>query len=401
MSQLVEQAHAAMATGDAEAARPLLAEAAELGRGLRRSAADDQERAYALGRALYSLANVSAATGDLPGAVAALEEATDCYRDLPGPAGKALRMDVRLRLGRTRARQGAGASAVVDVQAAIVGYVRISTPDRMDEHYLGLARTLMWASDVLAAYGDPEVALEAAQEGLSSAVRAFNAGAAVRDAAMTQAMAQALNVESILLERLGRGAETANAAAALAHLGIGRVPLLMDEHGVPGLSPGDGGVPAAIRMARLLGADPQDALGVLLLDHPVGPLVAPGFRAMPDRLFLAGEMAASAALDLLARDVAAGVRLGLEAHYLYAFVQEETADGRLPRGAHLPEQSHVTWCRLMAALAERAETAGDDVLARDLASWGAKVFLAPTQYRAERAAALTGPLEVLVRLGAM
>jgi hypothetical protein len=403
MAELVDRAHEAMGRGDAAAAVPLLRKAVDGGRRLRASAPQDQDRAYALGRALYSLGNVSAATGDLPAAVAALEEAADCYRDLPGPAGKAMRMDVRLRLARTRAAQGAGASAVVDAQAAIVGYVRISTPDRMDEHYLGLSRTLMWAADILAAYGDPEVALEAAREGLSEAVRAFNEGAAQRDAAMTQAMVQALSVELTLLERLGRDSETANAAGALAHLGEPRVPVLADERGVPGLSPDDGGVPGALRMLRLLHPGPRDALSELLLGHPVGPLVTPAFRAAPERLAVTAEATARAAMELLAHGVTAGVRLGLEAHYLYAFVREESVDERLPRGADLPEGSYVTWCRLLAELATRAESAGDVALAQDLASWGVKafLFLDPRHDSAPRVAALTEPLRVFERLGAL
>jgi hypothetical protein len=402
MEELVDKGHAALGRGDPAAAVPPLREAAAIGRQLLEAAPDDDQRAYALGRALYALANALTVTPDLPGAVAALDEAARCYGGLPGPAGRALVADVRLRRARTRALQGAGASAVVDAQAAIVGYVRISTAERVDEHYLGFARVAMWASDVLAAYGDPEVALAAAREGLSWAVRAVNDGIAVRDAALTGAMVQALSVEIALLERLGRGAETANAAGALAFLGAPRVRVLLDERGVPGLSPDDGGVPAAVRTAGLLAPDPRGTLPDLLLRHPVGPVITPAFRAAPELLVPAAEAAAGAAVTLLANGVAAGLRLGLEAHYLFAFVHEEVVDGRFAADPRT-ERSGLTWCRLLAGLATRAEAGGDGALARDLAGWGVRAFLLldPSDDSPARVAALAGPTAVFERLGAI
>ena len=65
------------------------------------------------------------------------------------------------------AELGAGASAVIDAQAAVLGYIRLASPDRVDEAYLGLARALIMASDVFGAFADPAMALEAAQQGLS------------------------------------------------------------------------------------------------------------------------------------------------------------------------------------------------------------------------------------------
>jgi hypothetical protein len=401
LAELVERGHAALERGDAAAAVPPLREAAAIGRQLLEAAPEDQQRAYALGRALYALGNALTVTPDLPAAVAALDEALTCYRPLPGPAGRALVADVRLRRARAHALLGAGASAVVDAQAAIVGYVRISTAERLDEHYLGFARVAMRASDVLAAYGDPEVALAAAQEGVSWAVRAVNSGAVARDGALTGAMVQALSVEIALLERLGRGSETANAAGALAFLGAPRVRVLLDERGVPGLSPDDGGVEAAVRMAGLLAPDPRGTLADLLLRHPVGPVITPAFRTGPERLVPAAEAAAGAATALLANDVTAGMRLGLEAHYLFAFVHDEVLDQRFPDPR--TEASVLTWCRLLADLATRAEAGGDDALARDLAGWGVLAFLLldPFDDSPARVAALAGPTSTFDRLGVL
>ena len=90
---------------------------------------------------------------------------------------------------------------------------------------------------------------------------------------------------------------------------------------------------------------------------------------------MAAGGAARAASLLLARGVAAGVRLGLEAHFLMAYVLEQSFEGD---GAGLPpemDQVLVQWCWLLATVAARLDADGDQPLARDMAVWGTKVFL--------------------------
>jgi hypothetical protein len=87
-------------------------------------------------------------------------------------------------------------------------------------------------------------------------------------------------------------------------------------------------------------------------------------------------MSAGAASRLLARRVAEGLRLGMEAHFLLAyFLEQSSACAR--RGAPLPEEMDticVRWCRVLANMADRLDADGDKPLAQDVLDWGAKVF---------------------------
>jgi hypothetical protein len=276
--------------------------------------------------------------------------------------------DERMRQAIDDAEAGKGGSAVIGAQSAVVAYVRKANSERLDDAYLRLARMLLESSVVQAVYGDPEVALAAAREGLSWAVTAVNEGGYRPDAAMSRAMVSALNVEVALLQALGRPAETANARNALSALGVTSEPDPLA--GLPGLSVTDGGVAGAVRSVRLLGGD-DVGLSDLLLAHPVGPLCVPAFRCPPERLRAAAAVSSQNALMLLARNVAAGARLGLEAHFLHAFGLEQ----QLPVPRELEDQVLVSWCRLLAALAEWFDHAGAHDLSRDLARSGTGVFL--------------------------
>ena len=85
--------------------------------------------------------------------------------------------------------------------------------------------------------------------------------------------------------------------------------------------------------------------------------------------------AARAASLLLGRGVAAGLRLGLEAHFLMAYALELSF--RRDGGGPPPEadQVFVRWCGLLATMAGRMGADGDKPLARDVADWGTKMFL--------------------------
>jgi hypothetical protein len=400
VARLIDLGQEAFLREEHAAARAQLEEAVTLARQLHEAAPDERRSAYQLGSALYALAAVRTATAAPQAAVPALDEALRAYRKLPVAAARPLVADVRLRRARAHALTGAGASAVADAQAAIVAYVRLSTPEVVDDAYLGLARTLLMASDVLAAYADPELALAAAREGLNWAVGAVNEGKLRRDRTLTDALVLAAAVEVALLRRLGRAAETANAEGLLASFGTPKVPLLMENHGIGGLSVSDGGVAGAVRIAAATLPRAGELLGKYLLDDPVGPLVAPIFRMPPERLGPGAMVVAGAARGLLTRGrSAAGVRLGMEAHWLYAFILDEVLDQRVEFDERL-EQAFAAWVQLLGELAGRAEATGDAALARDLADWGTRAFLVldPDIETAERIAVLGPATAVFDRL---
>jgi hypothetical protein len=398
---LMERGQQALDAGEAAAAAGDFGDAAGLARGLVAEHPGDSHWPGVLGSVLYSLGEALSERGDHAESVSVLTEAEGAYRQVTVPDAALLTADVRLRRALALAELGAGASAVIDAQAAVLAYIRRAAPDRVDAAHLGLARALMLASDVFGAFADPVMALTAAQQGLSWAVEAANAGQAdVRDAVLGPAVVRAASAELVLLEVLGRAGEQASAAGLLAWLGAAAVPTLTRRRlDGGGLSAASGGVDGAVRSLQLMtGSD--NGLDDLLVRHPVGPLCAPVLRVPPDALVLAAGGAARAAALLLARGVAAGVRLGLEAHFLMAYVLEQSFEGD---GAGPPRELDevlVPWCWLLATVAARLDADGDEALARDVADWGTKVFLLvdPSRDVPEDAVMLGAAVAVLDRL---
>jgi hypothetical protein len=321
---LLARGHQALLARDLDVAVADLSEAAGLARQLVAEHPGDSSWLSDLGAVLYSLGGALNSQGNLAESVRVLAEAEAAYRKAAPPAQRdVLVADVRLRRAVALAEQGAGISAVIDAQAAVLAYISQARHDRVDEAYLGLARSLMMASDVFGAFADPAMALEAAQQGLSWIVEAANSGQAdVRDPAVEHAVVRAASVELTLLVVLGRPEEQASAAGLLQWLAAEVMPTLTQRRlGSSGLSAASGGVDAAVRSLLLMtGSD--DGLEELLIRHPVGPLCAPALRVRPEKLLTAASGAAGAASLLLARGVAAGLRLGLEAHFLMAWALE-------------------------------------------------------------------------------
>lgn len=228
--QLLERGQQAVLAGELDTAVSDLHEAGGLARQLLADAPGDERLLRGLGSVLYSLGAALTGRGDSAESAAVLAEAEDAYRKVAAPDAALLLADVRLRRATSLALSGAGASAVTEAQSAVLTYIRRSSPDRVDEAYLGLARSLMLASDVFGAFADPVTALAAAQQGLSWVVRAANDGRRdLLDPATRMAMVRALSVELALLRTLGREQEQGNAAGLLAFLGAEVTPTLTQD----------------------------------------------------------------------------------------------------------------------------------------------------------------------------
>jgi tetratricopeptide (TPR) repeat protein len=398
---LLPRGQEALVAGDLDAALAHFGEAAGLTRQLVAEHPGESSWLSNLGVVLYSLAGALNGVGRFAESVQVLTEAEDAYQKSAPPAQQDLLVaDVRLRRAAALAEQGAGVSAVIDAQAAVLAYIGRARHDSVDEAYLGLARSLMMASDVFGAFADPAMALEAARQGLSWIVEAVNSGQVdVRDHAY--AVIQAASVELTLLDALGRSEERASAAGLLQWLAAQAVPTLTQRKlGNAGLSAASGGVDAAVR-SLLLVTGSDYGLEELLIRNPVGPLCAPVLRVPPEKLIMAAGGAAEAASLLLGRGVAAGLRLGLEAHFLMAYALEQSLRHH---GAGPPAEADrmlVRWCRLLATIAARLEADGDVPLARDVAHWGTKMFLLidPDHDAPEDNATLAEATAVFARLG--
>jgi hypothetical protein len=364
----LRRARAADRAEDAEAAIEARRGAAEALRG----SADDRY-AEALGDVLYELGG-SLLGGDRPAeAIGALDEAEEAYGRLR--SGDRL-ADVQARRAAAYGLIGAGGSAIVDSQSAVLQHRDRGRSGRGGSGRWGLARVLAVNADVLAAYGDPDLAVASAD----LAVRLALAGPADPD---TEPLRRALAVAVAVHTAHGRHDLADQAGAVARRLGglAARRPTVLRERSVahpPVLSVT---VATALDAARQrLDRQPprigdsavvRPAVDVELLvplDRVLVPLGS-GARAADAAARLGGTLAGLAA-ELLPLDAARGARLGLEAHALLAGasrLESELLRYQLPAIG-------PPWAAILLACSRRAEAGRDPALALDLAAWAAGVI---------------------------
>jgi hypothetical protein len=358
-------------------------QAARMARGLVAGAPGEQRYQRMLGGALYGLAATLNDAGDYAGAAGALTEARGAYARVRAPDIPFLVADVRMRRAVSLAASGAGISAAADAQAAVMTYWDSADPHRVNDAYLGLARTLMLACDIFGAFADPHIGLAAARQGLAWITRALAGHRAALDQPTRLAMTQAASVEIALLDLLGRGGQGQGdgqtAAAVLECLEAAPVATLSAARlgstaGHPALETVEA---AVFVLERVSGRD--DGLRDLLLRPGHDQAFAPVLLPAPGQAPAAGHQAALAAEDALRYGDRAGVPLGLIAHYLLAACFAGTlapAAAGTPPGPGAPGEALAAWSRLLAALAARLGADGETALARDAAGWGSRVAAA-------------------------
>lgn len=330
-----------------------------------RDLADDS----ALGDVRYELGQALLSAGRPEEAVRALDEAEQAYGQLSPrrfPAADRI-ADVQARRATAYGLAGAGGSAVVDAQSAVVHYRPGPGPD--------LARVLAVNADVLAAYGDPDLAVSSAD----LAVRIFLRHGTGDEPHLRRALAVAVAVHGAH----GRRDLADQATTVTRRLGppTGPVPAVLAVRQQSSRPPALGvTVATALDAARQrLGRQPprigdravvRPAVDVELavpLDRVLVPL-GPGDRSADAAARLGGTLAATAA-ELLPLDPARGIRLGLEAHALLAGasrLESEVLRHQLPALG-------PPWAAVLLACSRRAEADGDPALALDLAAWAGGV----------------------------
>jgi tetratricopeptide (TPR) repeat protein len=345
---LLRRARAAERAGDLAASVEERLAAAELLRG--------SGRGSALGEVLYEVAGTLLRDGRADQAVVALDEAEEVYE---GCAERVADVQVRRAIGYGLA--GAGASAVVDAQSAVLHH-------RGARRRRDLARALAVNADVLAAYGDPDLAVAAADLAVRSFLDRGPGGGPHREE-LRRALAVAVAVHGAH----GREDLAGQAAAVARRIG--------------GLVGPAGGMPMVLQgRAARLGMTVARALGVVrerlgreapwVGDRPVvRPAVELALVVPLDRVGGAGADAgarlgrglAGLATALLPLDGVGGARLGMESHALLA------GASRLGSGLlrdQLPAFGPA-WAAALLACSRQAEAEGDLALALDFASWGA------------------------------
>lgn len=264
--------------------------------------------------------------------------------------------DGQVRRALASGLAGAGASALVDSQAAVLC---CRGGPRRD-----LARALAVNADVLAGYGDPDLAVASADLAIRLFLRGRRAGADREE------LRRALAVAAAVHRAHGRYGLAEQAVAVARRIGglVGPAPTVLEARR-PAL---DVTVAAALdrldRPAPLVGNRPIVCPPVEL--ELVVPLdrVGTGERS-GDAAARVGRALAGLAIEVLPVDGAAGGRLGMEAHALLA--------GAARLGSELLTQQLPAfgppWAAALLAVARRAEADRDHALALDLATRAADV----------------------------
>jgi hypothetical protein len=406
---LFDQARRQHATGLMSEATRTLAELLNLTRGLAKRHPEDLVHQQATASALYMLASIHLEASRPDAAIAALAECEEIYLQL-GRAGfvdaRPLVADVKMRRAAAMAVKGLGASAVTEADACVASYLELTGGALHEKRSRDLARVLARNSLILARFGDPDLAVGSAD----FAVRIY--------------LAQRVGTGQFTIHEEDIGyLRQAAAQAALIHLRHGRledglfVGQIAVQFGVPATAAemvrqAAGSFETTKRLdtetkARIV-AILQQQLPQLRVgndrdtprDDPLlsttlsGALAATGqargeelsrqlTRPALDRALMipsqrsgpqiapvhASQLAVTAVETLPTRPVA-GIRIGLEAHYMFAAA---SSSGQSFALRYQFQDFGPDWARLLLACSAAFEARDDLMMALDLASWAGGV----------------------------
>jgi tetratricopeptide (TPR) repeat protein len=384
-------------------------------RTLRQTASEPLDLTYELSSLLYAKASCLGAEGYLDEALAALEESLQGYtalRDAGHAGSDRFIIDVRVRSARIRSAMGHGASAVVELDAAITTLLRQVTPQGTGvpfDDLLDQARILSMNAQVLCSHGDPELALASADRAITlyfSHARELNAtpqlahmhapylrlaariavdihvvygrlDIAIQAASIFEQVARSIaqseqpaDVEELVValtwmgliaQARGGGAEAerflAEARARDARVSQSAEARWQAASARP--HPLMNTLSTALEVAaRLLG--PERVSEVRQAGSaacpPGGTAFTPSARWPREQFLPMARQLAGLATELLSAAPEAARRLGLEAHCLYAVSSWE-----------------LPWARLQLGLSRSYRDAGDLPMAVDLADGGSRV----------------------------
>lgn len=399
-SELLGQARRQQAAGQVEEALHTQLNAVELIRASLDACPDNPESRKTAAAALRTLGSLQTQLDQLDAAIASFDECEEHYRFLDEAECaevSALIADVRARRGFALMRQGRGASAVADVDAAVTTYAELSGSPSARPPAREVARALATASLVLSRFGDPLLAREAADAALRTYLPAAHAGRFtvptgdvphLRHAALVAAALHvqhgqpevALVAANLAVQLLGDGS-----GETLSHL---RTLLARpDELSPEQLAALDGAFTAALcritrgtplpgsdldRLRRttlaaaLTGVTASDELAAIP-GKPTRAVVVPAQRCPRPLVPTRARWLAELAVTTLPQAPIEGMRLALEAHYLFAAAARSAdSDDQLPAYGPL-------WVRTLLAASAWFEARAEQAMAVDLACWAAGV----------------------------
>jgi tetratricopeptide (TPR) repeat protein len=408
VAELTEQALELQRLGHIEKALSGAQEGVALGRELVR-AYPEPVHLQELAGMLYGLAGILNRVGRPAEAVDVLEESLEAYGQVAaaGVDGVApLIADVRARQATSLAHLGRTTSAVVRSDLAVAAYRDLAQEPGGQGRLADLVRVLGVNAQVLVLGGDPDVACASADEAIRTFTRNWTAfermpqaaayltmlssscGLAGRIHAANGRLEPALAADEVgarvtrLLVEYGGDAHRDLYAAAVARHGAHLLAAGQAAAGAARLREARSiDTPAAdeelaeihdtrgeadrfcltlgfaLRQAAELGVDGVDGVLDLTADEPGSEVVTPSLRCAPDLATERAETLGRVALATLPAAPAEGLRIGFEAHLMFALISER-GGGESP-----------FWPELLDALIAEA---GEELLGDDIFTWQAR-----------------------------
>ncbi|MEV0798814.1 hypothetical protein AB0I34_14030 [Kribbella sp. NPDC050281] len=420
LGEALQTAQLLIEEGRADEAGPYQQRVIELARERAGEHPDHYEAKHLMAATQYELAGSLNASGRHEEALAALHEAQLGYTELSDAGvldATSFLADVRARRAMTQAHRGHGATAVLEMDGAVIAYGQLVSGPDGPKYQPDFARVLAMNALILRRYGDPALAVASADaatqlflqladqindspQSLSYARYLCSATAVSADVHAAEGRLDlALEADEIGLTTADTLADSESATdlrtlvAALTRKGkhLGIVGRIMDgeaclrtafdtdaETAARVTEELDRGLPlnlvSALENAEIkLGPFEQYHRLVALSEPAPGMTLATvSGRTDPESAAIRASELAELVGPLLLQDVDAALTLGLESHYLFAISSErESHRMRYETSTYAP-----IWAKVLLDISAAYHQAGRSEMALDLAGWCAEVATA-------------------------
>src|SRR6266545_562644 len=360
---------------------------------------------------LLERARALATEGRYDESIAVLLDAEQQYlHQVRGVADEGYLADLWVLRGMTQYRRGYGASAVLDLDAGVRTHGDVVSGGAPVAARMALAKSLALNASVLQVYGDPDLAVGSADaavglflqhadrldDGPPAATNAHHLSLAAQIAGDLHAAAGRLEVamqadeiglrtadrladsdvaddEKLLVEAMTRRAIRLRVAGRADEAGpLFRSAFAADLRLANAVADRLSAAPRpslaqalAVAADRLGRPSSYDDLVALTQPSPQGPSAISSHRCDLESTPLRARELAGLAIATLPGDTQVGIRLGLEAHYLFALGSRY---GARAMRFQLAEFGTV-WARLLIDLSEAFERGAEAHLAMDMAAW--------------------------------
>jgi tetratricopeptide (TPR) repeat protein len=422
LGEALQTAQVLIEEGRADEAGPYQQRVIELARERAEGHPNHYEAKHLMAATQYELAGSLNASGRHEEALAALHEAQLGYTELQDAGvldATSFLADVRARRAMTQAHRGHGATAVLEMDGAVIAYGQLVGGEEGLKHQPDFARVLAMNALILRRYGDPALAVASADaatqlflqladqinespQSLSYARYLCTATAVSADVHAAEGRLDlALEADEIGLTTADTLADSDSVTdmrtlvAALTRKGkhLGIIGRMMEsesclrtatdtdpETAARVIEELDRGLPltlvSALENAELKLGPFEQYYRLLALSEP-----APGMtlatvsgRTDPESAAVRATELAELVKPLLLQDADtdAALTLGLEAHYLFAISSErESHRMRYETSTYVP-----IWAQLLLDVSEAYYQAGRTEIALDLGGWCAEVATA-------------------------